>query len=109
MNGWFLWAPLALAPPPADGQAPGLFMTLMPFILIFAIFYFLLIAPARKKQKRHTEMLGQLKNGDKVITTGGMYGTVVGVSNGIVQLRIADTVKIEVAKSAVAGRQEEGE
>ena len=74
-----------------------------PFILIFVIFYFLLIAPQRKRQKKHTEMLGALKNGDKVVTQGGVHGTVVGVADAVVQVRVADGVKIEISKSAVAG------
>ena len=80
-------------------------MNFLPFVLIIGIFYFLLIAPARKKQKAHAEMLKNLKNGDKVITQGGIYGTVVGVADQVVQIRIADGVKIEVAKHAVGGLQ----
>ena len=80
-------------------------MMFVPYILIFVVFYFLLIAPARKKQKRHQEMITSLKNGDRVITNGGIYGTVVGVTESVVQVRIADQVKIEVAKTAVAGLQ----
>ena len=73
--------------------------------IMFAIFYFLLIAPMRKKQRKHAEMLQNLKNGDRVITNGGIHGTVVGVSEGMVQVRIADQVKIDLSKSAVAAFQ----
>ena len=73
--------------------------------IMFAIFYFLLIAPMRKKQKKHAEMVGSLKTGDRVITNGGIHGTVVGVSEGIIQVRIADQVKIDVSRSAVASLQ----
>ena len=97
---------IALAQPsgaaPAGGSALFQFV---PLILIFVIFYFLLIAPARRKQRRHAEMLENLKTGDRVITNGGIYGTVVGVSDATVQLRIADQVKIDLAKTAVAGLQ----
>jgi preprotein translocase subunit YajC len=96
---------LAMAPPPPGGQQPSLLVQLLPFILIFAVFYFLLIMPARKKQKKHAEMLTALKAGDKVVTSGGIYGTVVGVTDEVVQLRIADQVKIEVAKHAIGGLQ----
>jgi len=99
-------AVLALAPPGGEGQG-SLLTSLLPMILIFVIFYFLLIAPARRRQKKHSEMLGSLRNGDKVITSGGIHGTVVGVSDGVVQIRIADQVKIDVAKHAIAGRQSE--
>ena len=94
----------ALSSPGGEGQSGGFFV-FIPYILIFVVFYFLLIAPARKKQKKHAEMLDNLKNGDRVVTNGGIYGTVVGLADGVIQLRIADQVKIEVAKSAVSGMQ----
>ena len=99
----FLTHLLAAAPPP-DGKQ-NIFTGLLPFVLIFVVFYFLLIAPARKKQKAHQSMLDDLKAGDKVITNGGIHGTVVGVTDGIVQVRIAEQVKIDVSKHAVAALQ----
>ncbi len=69
--------------------------------LIFIIFYFLLIRPQQKKQKQHQKLMDSLTKGDKVVTSGGIYGTVIGVKEGIVVLKIAEDVKIEVAKSAV--------
>ncbi|MFQ6082827.1 MAG: preprotein translocase subunit YajC [Candidatus Aminicenantia bacterium] len=82
----------------------GNFMTaLIPFILVFLIFYLLIIWPARKRQKKHKEMVEQLKPGDKVITSGGIYGTVMGVQRDKIELKIASNVKVEVAKSAIAG------
>jgi preprotein translocase subunit YajC len=69
------------------------------------IFYFLMILPAQRRQKKVAEMLKSLKNGDKVITNGGIYGTIVGLEDGSVQLRIADQVKIKVMRSAIAGPQ----
>jgi preprotein translocase subunit YajC len=89
---------------PADGAASP-FVQLVPFLVIFAVFYFLVFAPMRKKQKTQSEMLRNLKAGDKVVTSGGIYGVVVGVTEHVVQLRIADQVKIDVSKSAVAGLQ----
>ena len=80
-------------------------MTFLPMVLIFVVFYFLLIAPARKKQKKHTELLDSLKNGDRVITNGGIHGTVVGVTDHLIQVRIAEKVKIDVSRHAVAGLQ----
>jgi preprotein translocase subunit YajC len=70
--------------------------------VIFAIFYFLMIRPAKAKQKRHQELISQLKNGDKVVTAGGIYGTVVGVSDGKITLRISKEVKVEFQKSSIA-------
>jgi len=97
---------LAFASPATDGQASNPLVQFVPFVLIFVVFYLLVFAPMRKKQKKHTEMLVQIKAGDRVITNGGIHGTVVGVTDQIVQLRIADKVKIEISKSAVSGMQQ---
>ena len=83
------------------GQGPD-FGTLPLIFIIFGIFYFIVFRPMRKKQREMEQMLTSLKNGDRVVTNGGVYGTVVGVSDDVVQLRIADHVKIQVAKSAIA-------
>lgn len=96
---------VALAPPQGQEGGWSELMTFLPMILIFVVFYFLLIAPARKKQKKHSEMLESLKNGDRVITSGGIHGTVVGVTDTVVQVRIAEKIKIDVSRHAVAGLQ----
>ena len=76
----------------------------LPFILIFGIFYLLLIMPMRRRQKKHQELLGKLTKGDRVITNGGIFGTVVEVADDKLTLRIAEPrVDIQVARSAVAG------
>jgi preprotein translocase subunit YajC len=85
----------------------GQIMQLAPILLIMVIFYVLLILPAQKRQKKITQMLAELKNGDKVITTGGVFGTIVGIEDDAIQLRIADQVKIKVLRSAVGGLQPE--
>jgi preprotein translocase subunit YajC len=81
----------------------------LPILLIMVIFYVLLILPAQKRQKKTAAMLGGLKNGDKVVTNGGIFGTIVGLeeSDATVQLRIADQVKVKVLRSAIAGLQPE--
>ncbi|MCK4532581.1 preprotein translocase subunit YajC [bacterium] len=73
-----------------------------PWILIFAIFYFLLIRPQQKKAKEHQEMLNNLKKGDKVLTSGGVYGVVVGIKPSVFEIEIAEEVRIKLAKSAVS-------
>ncbi len=86
------------------GAAPvrGNFITaLVPFILVFVIFYLLIILPSRKKQKKHQELVGNLKPGDRIITSGGIYGTVMGVQPDRIELKIAANVKIDITKSAV--------
>jgi preprotein translocase subunit YajC len=90
----------------AQGQSGGIALFL-PLILIMVIFYFLMILPAQRRQKKVNEMLRSLKNGDKVITNGGIYGTIVGLEDDAVQLRIADQVKIKLSRSAIAGLQAE--
>jgi preprotein translocase subunit YajC len=83
---------------------------LAPFILIFVIFWVLLIAPARRRQKAHQKMLEELKRGDRVVTNGGLHGEVAGIEGATsCSLKIADNVKVRVSKSAVAGLQGEAE
>jgi preprotein translocase subunit YajC len=91
----------------AEAPANPLLTFLVPMGLILVIFYFLLIRPANKKQKALQSMIDNLKNGDKVITTGGIHGVVAGITDEIIQLRIAPNVKIEISRSAVAGMQKE--
>ena len=101
-----MWSPALMAPPPGQGQANP-WMQLVPLVVIFVIFYFLLIRPARNKQRSVQKMLDSLKNGDKVVTTGGLMGTVVGMDKSIVQLRVADKVKVDVTKSSIVGLQDQ--
>jgi preprotein translocase subunit YajC len=90
----------------AQGQPSGIALFL-PLILIMVIFYFLMIMPAQRRQKKAAQMLKDLKTGDKVITNGGIYGTIVGLDPDAVQLRIAEQVKIKLSRNAIAGLQTE--
>ena len=94
---------LAQAPAGPGGTA----MLWLPMVLIVVIFYFLMILPAQRRQKKVNQMLSALKNGDKVITNSGIFGTIVGVEDDAIQLRIADQVKIKISRSAIAGLQAE--
>lgn len=80
-------------------------LSLMPILLIFVIFYLMIYRPMRKRQKLQEEMITNLKNGDKVITNGGIYGTVAGLKETTLILKVSDTVKIEIAKNAIASLQ----
>ena len=84
-------------------------LNFLPIILIFGVAYFLLIRPQQKERRRieqeTQDFRTSLKNGDKVITSGGIYGTITAVRDDTVQLRVADAVKIEVLRSAVVSRQ----
>lgn len=75
----------------------------LPIIAIGLVFYFLVIAPANKQRKKQAEMLSTLKKGDRVLTTGGIYGTIQGVEPEAVYLKIAENVKVKVARSAISG------
>ncbi len=91
----------------AQAQGPSGLTAFLPLVVIMGIFYVLLILPAQRRQKRTAEMLAALKSGDKVITNGGIYGTIVGLEGDAVQLRVSDQVKIKVARSAIASLQPE--
>ena len=95
----------------AQGTPPSAIMQFAPILIIMVIFYVLLIMPAQRRQKKTQQMLSTLKNGDKVVTNGGIYGTIVGIEADTVLLRIADVaqgqVKVKVLRSAVAGLQPE--
>ena len=93
----------------AQSPAGNGLIAFLPLAIIMVIFYVLLILPAQRRQKKTQSMLSALKTGDKVVTTGGVYGTIVALDGDAVQLRIADQVKVKVARSAVAGIQAEGE
>src|ERR1700726_4033328 len=92
----------------AQAGGPGGLMAFLPLIIIMGIFYVLLILPAQRRQKKTQEMINALKNGDKVVTTGGLFGTIVGIEGDSIQLRIADQVKVKVLRSAVTGLQPDG-
>jgi preprotein translocase subunit YajC len=87
---------------PASPGGGSFITALIPFILVFVIFYLLIILPSRRKQKKHQEMVEELKPGDKIITTGGIHGTVMGVQQDKIELKISTNVKIDISKNAVA-------
>ena len=91
---------LADAAAAAPAQQPPMWMSLVPFALMFVALYFVLIRPQSKKAKQHAEMLKQVKPGDKIVTSGGVVGTVVSVKERTLSIRSAET-KLEVLKSAV--------
>ena len=100
------WAAEAAAPA-ASGAA--MFSQFVPLILIFVVFYFLLIRPQQKKTKDHQNYLANLKRGDKVITGGGIYGQITGLTDNVVTLEVAEGVRIKVSRSAILGAAAEAE
>ncbi len=87
----------------SNANAQNLMFNVVLFGGLALIFYFFVIAPQAKQRKKTEEMISSLKKGDQVVTTGGIYGTVQGVEADVVYLRIAENVKIKVARSAVSG------
>ncbi len=83
-----------------QGSALGAFV---PLILMFAIFYFLLIRPQQKKSKQHREMIASLKKGDRVVSSGGLHGTITGISDDVVTMEIAPKVRVKVSRGSIAG------
>ena len=94
----------AMAPSQGGGEqgAGGLIGSLLPLILIFVIFYFLLIRPQQKRAKEHKTMIENLKKGDKIITSGGIYGVIEAVSTNTITIKISDNTKIKIGKAYVA-------
>ncbi len=95
---------IALGTPPQGGN-PSPWLQLIPFVLILGIFYFVMILPMRKRQQKVQNFQGALKVGDKVITSGGIFGSITRVSEQSVQLQVANNVRIEVSRPAIVGFQ----
>jgi preprotein translocase subunit YajC len=98
-----------MAPAPGGDPQGGLYSTLIMFALIIGIFYFLILRPQQKRQKERDKLLNSVKKGDKVVTAGGLYGTVAGVDDKTILLQVADNVKLKFDRSAVANILKEGE
>ena len=101
---------LMAAPPGGEGQSGGgLGQMLIPMLLIFGIFYFMLIRPQQRKEKERKAMIADIKTGARVLFSGGIMGTVTNVKDHTFVVKIADGVKIEIARGAVSKVLEKGE
>src|SRR6266705_7055925 len=100
MTIWDVGSVWAMGAAPEGGSA---WLQLVPFALVLAIFYFIILMPMKRKQQKVQEFLDGLKVGDKVITTGGIHGQVTRLGDISVQLQIADKVRVEVARAAIGG------
>ena len=94
---------LAMATPTQGSSSPWL--QFVPFILVLGIFYLLILLPMKKKQQKVQSFLASLKANDRVITSGGIFGTITKVNDASVQLQIANNVRIEVSRAAIVGYQ----
>ena len=83
------------------GSQPSMLTALFPFIIIFVIFYFLIIMPARKKQKQHQNLISSLQGGERVVTSGGIYGTVGRVMEDRIEVKIDKNTTIQVTKQSI--------
>ena len=95
---------LAMAAAP-DGSPVSPWVQLVPVALILAIFYFIMLMPMRRRQKKIEEFLQNLKIGDKVITSGGLYGNITRLGDQSLQLQVADKIRVEISRSAIVGFQ----
>ena len=84
---------------------PSALINLLPIAFMFVIFYLIVFLPARNRQKKVQQMVTNLKTGDKIVTTGGIYGTIVGFKDDRIQVRIAENVKVEMSRNAVTALQ----
>ena len=99
---------IAMAPPAGEGQGGGLGM-FAPMLIIFAIFYFMLIRPQQRKEKERRNMIANIKSGERVLFSGGIIGTVANVKEHTFIVKVADNVKLEVARGAVSRVVEKGD
>lgn len=81
------------------------YLQFLPIIAILAVFYLLILMPQQRRQRKVQDMIDNLKNGDKIITSGGIYGTVVSVRDDRIQVRVAENVKLEISRNAVTALQ----
>ena len=94
---------VAMAAPAQGG--PNAWVQLMPFALVLAIFYFIILLPMKRRQQKVATFLDGLKEGDKVVTSGGIYGTITKIGDQALHLQIADRVRIDVSRNAIVGYQ----
>jgi len=92
----------AMGPQPGGGGGSS-FMSFLPIILIFVIFYFLLIRPQQKRSKDHRSLLENLRTGEYVLTSGGIYGRITGIKDNVITLEISDKVRVKVNRGNIAG------
>ena len=106
--GSAVWGPgsswlLAMGAPPQGGASA--WVQLIPFVLVLAIFYFIILLPMKRRQQKVQAFLAALKVGDRVVTSGGLYGTITRITDQSVQVQIADKVRVEISRNAVVGYQ----
>ena len=100
------WATKEVQKPHEEAKKPHFVEQMMPFLFIFLLFYFLMIRPAQKRQKKHQALVNKLKKGDHVITSSGILGVIYGLTDNFVTLEVADNVRIRVLRSQISSLAE---
>jgi preprotein translocase subunit YajC len=100
-----VYLPFLLAMGAPSPGAPSAWVQLMPFVLVLGIFYFVILLPMRRRQQKVQTFLAALKVGERVVTSGGLYGTITRVGDESIQIQVANNVRVEIARNAVVGYQ----
>ena len=104
-GSWEVGCPFLVAMGTPQQGAPSAWVQLVPFVLVLAIFYFVILLPMKRRQQKVQTFLASLKVGDRIVTSGGMFGTITRISDQSVVLQVADKVRIEVSRNAIVGYQ----
>lgn len=99
------YTPYLLAMGTPSAGAPSALVQLMPFVLVVGIFYFVILLPMKRRQQKVQTFLAALKVGDRIVTSGGLYGTITRLSDQSVQVQVADKVRVEMSRNAIVGYQ----
>jgi preprotein translocase subunit YajC len=102
---WDFGRPWLLAMGAPSPGAPSAWVQLMPFVLVVGIFYFVILLPMKRRQQKVQAFLAALKVGDRIVTSGGLYGTIARLSDQSVQVQVADKVRVEMSRNAIVGYQ----
>ena len=100
-----VYLPFLLAMGTPSPGAPSAWVQLMPFVLVLGIFYFVILLPMRRRQQKVQTFLAALKVGERVVTSGGLYGTITRLGDQSIQVQVANNVRVEIARNAVVGYQ----
>ena len=102
---WDLGFPMLLAMGTPQQGAPSAWVQLMPFVLVVGIFYFVILLPMKRRQQKVQAFLAELKVGDRIVTSGGLFGTITRINESSIQVQVADKVRVEMSRNAVVGYQ----
>jgi preprotein translocase subunit YajC len=102
---WDLGFPMVLAMGTPQGGAPSAWVQLMPFVLVVGIFYFVILLPMKRRQQKVQAFLAALKVGDRIVTSGGLFGTITRIGDASIQVQVANNVRVEMSRNAVVGYQ----